>query len=678
MIQYFQPALVTLAVLMTASCAHFQTPSAPPLQPGQEAWIHYTCRLPDDQIAATTHQEVVKNQSLKKSNIYRTNASGLEPVKVTATGPAQCPECLTDKNRGFVEHITIRLEREIIGMQAGESREVLIDAELMQGLRKEDRYLRFARRWQLPKTETIARAHFIKAYEQEPVVGDEITWKHYFQAKIADVSETEVTLEILSAESREMESMWGPAVIRDAGEDFFEVQLTELYVGRLVRLGPLVGRVSEVGDKMFTTDFGHPFGGETLRCDIEVASVGSAHPALAAATPASAATVANSQAPGAPVSANPAAAAAPGLAPAQSDVSGASEIAGVVQRGDLVSLHYTARLEDGRLLQTTLEDAAAATDTEGSDVYQPIDRYGPVDILAGSEQGPLPALGAHVIGLKPGQKRTVTVTPTEAFGSRDPNLIKAYPCIKRLPKISRVSAVEYVRQFNGFPKINDEVPLTPYFGARVIAISDNQVTLEAMVETEQRQREDIGETRIRVEGDEVVIRLEPEIGAPFELDGGVGRITAADREFFTVDFNPPLAGEPIVMDIEVVALTKASRFQDVEITWVENHEEGLAIASQIGKPMVLVLYAGWCGWSQKLLDVSFQDPRIKALKDQFVWVKIDSDKNREYHALYDQNGFPLILLLDAEGEIIQRIDGFLPAANLSRELKKTILVAAAG
>jgi thioredoxin-like negative regulator of GroEL len=82
-----------------------------------------------------------------------------------------------------------------------------------------------------------------------------------------------------------------------------------------------------------------------------------------------------------------------------------------------------------------------------------------------------------------------------------------------------------------------------------------------------------------------------------------------------------------------------------------------------------VLYAGWCSWSKKLLTESLEDPRIKQMKDRFVWVKVDSDKEQAFKEAYQQNGFPMVVVLNSKGDVVKKIDGYRDAAALKKELE---------
>ena len=353
---------------------------------------------------------------------------------------------------------------------------------------------------------------------------------------------------------------------------------------------------------------------------------------------------------------------------------------GNVQKGDMVRVNYTAKcfsvgsahlafLEGGQVFCTTLAGVAGDPGIKKVAWYEEPKGFAPEDVLAG-EEGPMPGLGGGVLGMAVGEKRTITLPPERAYGSPNPREMMQLPAIKRMPKVISMTAQEYVQKFRSFPVVGKEVNLTPYFKARAVEITGHYVTLELLAKDGERIEDDFGTTEIHSDGKEVTIKLIPRIGAPFEFKERKGRIISTDGNAFTVDFNNPLTGKTIVLDLEVVSLTKASVMAGWKIPWLEDHDRGLAAAFTDGKPLVLVLYAEWCRWCKRLLNEVMDDPRIKSLEDRFVWVKINSDVELEYKELYEQKGFPLIVLLTPEGEIIKKLDGFRDAATLRRELSE--------
>ena len=237
-----------------------------------------------------------------------------------------------------------------------------------------------------------------------------------------------------------------------------------------------------------------------------------------------------------------------------------------------------------------------------------------------------------------------------------------------MPKTIRMQPEDYVKSFHAFPIVGKEVGITPYFKARVVEVGENFASLECQAKSGERFEESFGTTEVKVEGETISMNLTPRIGAPFEFQGHAGMIVSSSENRFMVDFNNPLAGKPVVLDLQVVSVSKASDLNAIQIEWLDNHEEGLALAKKTGKPAVVLLYADWCSFCKKLFTETLQDPRMRALKDRFVWIRVNSDVNSSYKQMYGQDGFPMIVLLDPDGKVIHKIQGFKDALALRAEL----------
>lgn len=83
--------------------------------------------------------------------------------------------------------------------------------------------------------------------------------------------------------------------------------------------------------------------------------------------------------------------------------------------GDFVRISYTAKLEDGKVIDTT--DAEIAK-KEG--IFNENARYGDIFVVLG-EGNVLKGLEEDIIGKEVGYKGTVVVTPEKGFGEYDPN-----------------------------------------------------------------------------------------------------------------------------------------------------------------------------------------------------------------------------------------------------------------
>jgi len=78
-----------------------------------------------------------------------------------------------------------------------------------------------------------------------------------------------------------------------------------------------------------------------------------------------------------------------------------------VKKGDKVKIHYTGRIKDGQVFDTS-------------------QKRGPFEFEIGSGSV-IPGVDNAVTGMKPGDKRKVTVPPKDAYGERDQNLLIDLP-----------------------------------------------------------------------------------------------------------------------------------------------------------------------------------------------------------------------------------------------------------
>lgn len=341
-----------------------------------------------------------------------------------------------------------------------------------------------------------------------------------------------------------------------------------------------------------------------------------------------------------------------------------------IQEGDLVSLNFTASTGNGEIVRTTIEKVSQDPAWHKSAYFSPGPAFSPEDVIAGRD-GSIRGLGEAVIGMTAGGKKTVVLPPEKAFGPADPSKKKEMPCVRNIPRSIMMSPKDYVNDFQTFPVLGKEVPITPYFNAKVVEISEQFARLDCSVTDGAHFEENFGSIEIKADEKNISMVLTPSLGANFPMGGGQqGRVVATDGVTFTVDANNPLASLPITVDLEVVAVTRAARLNSVQIQWAEGYEQGIAQAREQKKDAILVLYADWCPYCKKLFGETLQDPRVKALKDRFVWIKVNSDADKKFKEMFDQKGFPLIVVLNRDGQPADRMDGFKDAIAFRDELVK--------
>ncbi|MBN1141948.1 MAG: FKBP-type peptidyl-prolyl cis-trans isomerase [Deltaproteobacteria bacterium] len=347
----------------------------------------------------------------------------------------------------------------------------------------------------------------------------------------------------------------------------------------------------------------------------------------------------------------------------------APAVADVVEKGDLVTVQMTASLVDGTVFFTSDPLVAADPKVKKADFFDKSQAKGPQELVVGSDQL-FPGLQEGLLGMRGGEAKRIVVPPEQAFGASKPELIEKFPRRMEMPRILTWSAQEFTSRTGAFPVKGKEFSLNPYFPARVMAVGEKTVQLKNLARDGQTFEDDLGKTRVAVTGETIVLMLEPRIGAAFEAAGRKGRVSGSDGETFSVDFNPPLAGQEVVLDLSLVSLVKGETFRQIAIAPLEEYEAALRQARDQGKPAVVILYADRCGWCKRLLGETLEDPRVKRLSRDFVWVKINSEREASFQERFHQKGFPLVVFLKPDGTVIESREGFQDGRVLALNLKK--------
>ena len=87
------------------------------------------------------------------------------------------------------------------------------------------------------------------------------------------------------------------------------------------------------------------------------------------------------------------------------------------KKGDTVRINFTGTLEDGSVFDTTLEDAEDCTQDDCSSDECGC-HHGPMELIIGAEEF-FSTVEDALIGMAPGEKKTVVIPAEHAFGEYD-------------------------------------------------------------------------------------------------------------------------------------------------------------------------------------------------------------------------------------------------------------------
>jgi thioredoxin-related protein len=108
------------------------------------------------------------------------------------------------------------------------------------------------------------------------------------------------------------------------------------------------------------------------------------------------------------------------------------------------------------------------------------------------------------------------------------------------------------------------------------------------------------------------------------------------------------------------------------IKWIK-YDEGLKIAAEENKPILIDFYTKWCGFCKKMDRETFSNDKVaRYLDEKFVTVKVNGESNetvalsegslseRQVSRSFGVRGYPTYWFLKASGEKIDNIRGYRP------------------
>jgi FKBP-type peptidyl-prolyl cis-trans isomerase 2 len=259
------PALSVVAVmLLWTPCLRAE---ALTVKAGDEANVHFTCRLKNGDIAASSYPSVAVDPKLHKSPIFVARTTGA-PLLLVAGQPPSGPN--QDQARGFEGEIIYQLSKAVVGLRVGEKQTREMAGERLQEKKKDDYHLQMARVRQRVKEMRLTPEQYKAQTGRAAEVGRPFVIDPAVPGEVSSVTESEVVIRFSAEAGEKVATPFGEGTVNEL-PDRYEIVI-DARQGALVRSGGYVGRITAVDDKTITIDYSHPFGEESLLCDVLVES----------------------------------------------------------------------------------------------------------------------------------------------------------------------------------------------------------------------------------------------------------------------------------------------------------------------------------------------------------------------------------------------------------------------
>lgn len=259
--------IISVIVILTFPIAHTDENQAGKekkvVKPGDTVELQYACTLKNGEVIASTNK---LSESEKRSAIYvSSEKSGPSTFLTVPQSERTCP---STKSGSFESEIEKRLLIKIKGREEGEKIRIELDSEGSHSADGSEGIVNVARIRTRPKVMKMPVGDYEFRARRKPEVGQDFVIDPAFPGKVESIDENEVVIWFTGKPGEIIHTPFGKGKVREE-EDHYKVEI-DAKVGDLVRTGRKIGRIIHVGEKILTIDYRHPFGYETLTCDVKV------------------------------------------------------------------------------------------------------------------------------------------------------------------------------------------------------------------------------------------------------------------------------------------------------------------------------------------------------------------------------------------------------------------------
>jgi thiol:disulfide interchange protein DsbD len=134
----------------------------------------------------------------------------------------------------------------------------------------------------------------------------------------------------------------------------------------------------------------------------------------------------------------------------------------------------------------------------------------------------------------------------------------------------------------------------------------------------------------------------------------------------------------VIIVLSVLILVTVTNFQknnqkqqsqtsnsEINIHWNTDMDAAFKLAEKSNKLVFVDFYADWCGYCKQLDEDTFVNQNVKQkFAQSYVLVKINVDQNPELASKYQVYGLPTLVVMDSNGNVIKRQEGFVSAGEL--------------
>ena len=331
--------------------------------------------------------------------------------------------------------------------------------------------------------------------------------------------------------------------------------------------------------------------------------------------------------------------------------------------GDVVSINYVMRTE-GRVIDTTYEDVAKSSPDASLIASAHPFGFEPLTFSLGSAYVN-PEFSTALEDMRVGEKKTFTWPPEKTmWGIRSEERVQLVQRFSTAPRKEAIPTPLFQQAFGIEPATGKEIQLD-YWNSTITETNPEVTVLTHRPVNNSNFQFPGGNITIVFNEDIITMEFVPKLNSTsITSDGRFVTIVFSNETHMVVDYNPPLAGKTLEVEITLVKVSN-------QTAWETNLEAALNQSLQTGKPVFLLFTNIPCVSCRRIELETLTHPLALARKDDFIWAKVDTEIQKDVASEYGAQELPLILILKDKREL-KRITDFLPPEGMRAEMESAL------
>jgi len=105
------------------------------------------------------------------------------------------------------------------------------------------------------------------------------------------------------------------------------------------------------------------------------------------------------------------------------------------------------------------------------------------------------------------------------------------------------------------------------------------------------------------------------------------------------------------------------------VVWIEDFQEGIQLAQQEKKPILLSFHASWCGPCRDMKRSTYKSPEVISLVEEYyVPILMDIERDDQIAAKYNVYSIPVYFLCSSDGTPNSSFLGYYGAEDFLAEI----------